>query len=113
MSLRAKPAPASSEPTRSKRVSNSRSPIKDSVVVCAHGVRVDDLLFERMFARGLFIHFDAQPRRVARQPVTVLCLEGMPDHFPTPGHVGEHVFLDQEIWSAQREVQGGGIGDRA
>src|SRR5271166_6048014 len=70
-------------------------------------------LTKRMLCRRLFAYFDAESRGVSRKPITVLSSKRITNDVPSPGDVGEHVFLDQKVRRAESEVQRGRVGHRA
>ena len=79
----------------------------------AHGQRVHHLLLEGVFGRGRLVHFDPQTGRVGWQPVAFLRAQRMLHHFPAPGHVGQHILLNQKVGRAQSKVECGGISHRS
>ena len=100
------------EPVSLKNGRRYQSRIAPSAARTVDGV--DDFLPEGMLRRGGFVHLDAEARCVRRAASSRLRSdERVLHHLPAPRHVGQHVFLDQEVRRAQGEMQRGGVGDRA
>src|SRR6516164_3205644 len=86
-------------------------PIKDSAVCCADGYGMHHLLLERVLRRLSLVHLNSEARAFGFEPIAVSSLKSVLHHVPSPWHVTEHVFLDEEIRCRQVKMKGGCVRD--